>query len=104
MATLEELQARIQRLEDIKVIEKLQRIYGYYRDYADWEKIVDLFSDNAESVEIADLGVYKGKAGVTCGDSPGFGGCSVNMKTLAGRPGAWNMLKIRTKMLLGMMV
>ncbi len=64
MATLPELQARIQRLEDVKAIEKLQRIYGYYRDYADWEKIVDLFSDSAESVEVADLGVYKGKEGV----------------------------------------
>jgi hypothetical protein len=64
MATLEELQSRIQRLEDIKAIEKLQRIYGYYRDYADWQKIVDLFSDSAESVEVADLGVYKGKKGV----------------------------------------
>ena len=30
MATLEELQARIQRLEDIKQIERLQRIYGPY--------------------------------------------------------------------------
>jgi hypothetical protein len=64
MATLEELNARIQKLEDIKAIEKLQRIYGYYRDYAEWDKIVDLFSDNAESVEVADLGVYQGKKGV----------------------------------------
>jgi len=64
MATLEELKARIQRLEDVKAIEQLQRIYGYYRDYFDWEKIVDLFSDDAESVEVADLGVYKRKEGV----------------------------------------
>jgi hypothetical protein len=64
MASLEELQARIQRLEDVKAIEKLQRIYGYYRDYADWQKIVDLFSDNAELVEVADLGVYKGKENI----------------------------------------
>jgi hypothetical protein len=64
MATLQELQSRIQRLEDIKQIQQLQHIYGYYRDYADWDKIVDLFSDKAESVEVADLGVYKGKEGV----------------------------------------
>ena len=64
MATLEELQARIQRLDDTKQIEKLQRIYGYYRDYGDWEKVVDLWSDNADSIEVADHGVYKGKAGV----------------------------------------
>jgi hypothetical protein len=64
MATLEELQKRIQRLEDIKQIEKLQRIYGYYCDYGEWEKVVDLFSDNAESVEECDYGVYKGKEGI----------------------------------------
>jgi hypothetical protein len=64
MATMENLQARIQRLEDIEEIEKLQGIYGYYRDYFEWEKIVDLFADQAESVEIADSGVYKGKEGV----------------------------------------
>ena len=64
MATIQELQKRIQRLEDIKQIERLQRIYGYYHDYEEWEKIVDLFSDNAESVEIADHGVYKGKESI----------------------------------------
>ena len=64
MATLEELQTRIQRLDDIKQIERLQRIYGYYRDYSEWEKVVDLFSDNAISIEAADHGVYKGKEGV----------------------------------------
>jgi hypothetical protein len=61
MATIEELQKRIQRLEDIKQIERLQRIYGYYQDYEEWEKVVDLFSDSAESVEECDYGVYKGK-------------------------------------------
>jgi len=64
MATVEELQKRIQRLEDIKQIERLQRIYGYYHDYEDWEKVVDLFSDNADSVEMADHGVYKGKESI----------------------------------------
>ena len=63
-ATLEELEKRLQRLKDIKEIERLQHIYGYYRDYGDWEKVVDLFSDHAESVEVADHGVYKGKDGV----------------------------------------
>jgi len=64
MATLEELQARITRLDDIKQVEKLQRIYGYYLDYFEYQKVVDLFSDNCESVEVADFGVYRGKAGV----------------------------------------
>ena len=64
MATLEELQARIQRLGDIKQIEQLQKIYGYYQDYGEWQKIVDLFTDNAPSVEEADHGVYKVKEGI----------------------------------------
>jgi hypothetical protein len=64
MATLEELQARINRLEDIRQIEKLQKIYGYYRDYGDWQKVVDLFAEKDASVEVADHGVYRGKAGV----------------------------------------
>src|SRR5208283_3026836 len=64
MATLKELQARITRLEDIKQIERLQKIFGYYQDYGEWQKIVDLFSDNDPSVEEADRGVYKGKESV----------------------------------------
>jgi hypothetical protein len=64
MATLEELQARLTRLDDIKNIENLQKIYGYYQDYGDWEKIVDLFTDDDPSVEEADRGVYRGKARV----------------------------------------
>ena len=63
-ATLEELQARIQRLEDIKQIDHLQKIYGYYSDYVEWQKIVDLFADNDASVEEADRGVYRGKEGI----------------------------------------
>jgi len=64
MATLEELQVRIQRLEDIKQIEQLQKIYGFYQDYCEWQKIVDLFTDNDPSVEEADRGVYQGKEGI----------------------------------------
>ena len=44
MATLEELEARMQRLTDIKEIERLQKIYGYYCDYFEFDKVVDLFS------------------------------------------------------------
>lgn len=64
MATLEELEARITRLKDIKEIKKLQKIYGYYQDYCEWQKIVDLFTDNDPSVEEADRGVYQGKESV----------------------------------------
>jgi hypothetical protein len=62
--TLDELEARVTQLEDLQQIEKLQRIYGYYVDYGEWDKVVDLFSDKAESVEVIDHGLYLGKKGV----------------------------------------
>ena len=64
MATIEELHARITRLNDIEEIEKLQSIYGYYIDYSDWQNVIDLFTDNQPSVEVSDYGVYKGKEGL----------------------------------------
>jgi hypothetical protein len=64
MVTLDELQARVTRLTDIKDIQHLQEIYGYYQDYGEWQKIVDLFTDNDPSVEESDRGIYKGKVGI----------------------------------------
>ena len=64
---MEELAARITKLEDIEAIKKLQRIYAYYVDSEGMrDEILDLFSDNMESIEIADHGVYLGKEGVKC--------------------------------------
>lgn len=60
---LEQLERRVQLMEDIQEIEHLQRIYGYYFDTHRWKDIVDLFSDNAESVEIVDHGLFLGKEG-----------------------------------------
>jgi hypothetical protein len=39
-------------LRDIQGIENLQRIYAYYFDSHQYDKVMDLFSDNAESAEI----------------------------------------------------
>ena len=39
-------------------------MYGYYFDTQRWAEIIDLFSDNAKSVEIVDHGVFYGKKGV----------------------------------------
>ncbi|MGD0915851.1 MAG: nuclear transport factor 2 family protein [Thermodesulfobacteriota bacterium] len=61
---LEELEKQVTLMEDIQEIENLQRIYAYYFDSHQWQNVVDLFSENVESVEIADYGVYKGKKGV----------------------------------------
>lgn len=61
---LEELEKQVILMEDIQEIENLQRIYAYYFDLQRWQDILDLFSDNAESVEIVDHGLFKGKEGV----------------------------------------
>jgi hypothetical protein len=39
---------------DQKDIDKLQGILVYYHSYVEWKKILDLFSENTESVEAAD--------------------------------------------------
>jgi hypothetical protein len=59
-----DLEKRLQRVEDILEIDKLEKIYGYYLDNGQNGKILDMFSDDAESVEISDRGVFRGKAGI----------------------------------------
>jgi hypothetical protein len=61
---LQEMEKRLQIVEDVQQIDKLENIYGYYLDNGQNEKIVKLFSDNPESIEISDRGVFKGKEGV----------------------------------------
>ena len=61
-AELRTLKRRVQELEDVEAIKKLQRIYGYYVDKALWGKVVDLFADDCE-IEIAGRGVYVGTRG-----------------------------------------
>jgi hypothetical protein len=58
------LESELTAVHDIQEIKKLQRTYGYYLDNRMWDDIVDLFSDQTESLEISDSGVYLGKAGV----------------------------------------
>ncbi len=61
---LEELEARLRNVEDQLEIDKLEKIYGYYLDNGKFEDAIELFSDNAESIEISNRGVFKGKEGV----------------------------------------
>ena len=65
---LEELEAKIKILEeeikmlkDVEEIKKLQKIYGYYLNNQMVDEVIDLFSDDTESVEMN--GVYLGKEG-----------------------------------------
>jgi hypothetical protein len=58
MKTLEE---EIRTLKDVEEIKKLQKIYGYYLNNQMVNEVIDLFSDDTESVEMN--GVYLGKEG-----------------------------------------
>jgi hypothetical protein len=55
--------ASLQMVVDTLQIDKLEKIYGYYLDNGMFQEVIDLFSDNTESVEIGDRGVFKGKDG-----------------------------------------
>jgi len=60
----QEMAARLQAVEDMIQIDKLQKIYGYYLDNGKWQEVIDLFADETESIEIGDRGLFKGKDGV----------------------------------------
>jgi hypothetical protein len=57
------LESRLTVLEDTQKIERLIRAYGYYFDKGLWHETTTLFSDDAV-VEIAQRGVFRGKASV----------------------------------------
>ena len=87
---LEELEAKVKILEgkltevqDIQEIEKLQRIYGYYIDNRMYDEAIALFSDDTESFELNEVGVYLGKEGVKRFLKEGMGSSlsAVNPKT-----------------------
>ena len=63
-AKIRSLEEKLRNLEDIDQIDKLQKIYAYYLDSGMWDDIIELFSDDTESVEVGPSGVYLGKAGV----------------------------------------
>ncbi len=59
-AEVEALGARVERLEDIGAIERVQRAYGYYVDKNQYYDMTDLFTDDA-IYEIGGRGVFVGK-------------------------------------------
>ena len=61
---LEKLEREVIRLEDMQEIEDLQQMYGYYMDTHHRQEVVDLFSDDTESIEIESVGLFLGKEGV----------------------------------------
>jgi hypothetical protein len=57
---LDELDARITRLEDLNQIERVQRTYGYFVDKGQWTQLSELFSEDA-TLEIGGKGIFLGK-------------------------------------------
>jgi hypothetical protein len=57
---LDQLDARITRLEDMNAIERLQRTYGYFVDKGQWTQLSELFTDDA-TLEIGGKGLFLGK-------------------------------------------
>jgi len=63
MRRFEALEKKVQRLEDIEAIRRLQFTYNYYNSSRLYAQVLDLISESAETIEIAGRGVFKGKAG-----------------------------------------
>lgn len=64
MATLEELEKRIQTLEDINAIERLQANYWDYLDAKDWDNLRKCFTDDFVFMNKTTGGRYEGADGM----------------------------------------
>jgi hypothetical protein len=64
--TLEELEARVQNLEDVEAIKKLQIAYSHYLEHWEEEQLIGLFSNSPDVSVSAGTGdiVYKGPEGI----------------------------------------
>ncbi|HTT00583.1 MAG TPA: nuclear transport factor 2 family protein [Steroidobacteraceae bacterium] len=60
---LDALEAKVAAIEDVNNVERLIRAYGYYFDKGLWKETTTLFADDAV-VEIAQRGVYRGRASI----------------------------------------
>lgn len=58
---IDALTQRVEKLEGIRAVKKLQRAFGYYVDRGLWGDTADLFADDG-TMEIGMDGVYVGKA------------------------------------------
>ncbi|HTM96732.1 MAG TPA: nuclear transport factor 2 family protein [Croceibacterium sp.] len=58
---IDALTQRVEKLEGIRAVKKLQRAFGYYVDRGLWGDASDLFADDG-TIEVGVDGVYAGKA------------------------------------------
>src|SRR3972149_5986369 len=63
-ARIKELEAKVQTLEDIEAIEKLQRAYGYYLEHWMAEDLIDLWADRDDVSLLIAAGHYQGKENI----------------------------------------
>jgi hypothetical protein len=59
-AEINTLTLRVEKLEGVRAVKKLQRAFGYYVDRGLWQQAADLFADDG-TIEIGLDGVYVGK-------------------------------------------
>lgn len=81
-ALLDQLDARLTRLEDMNDIERVQRTYGYFVDKGQWTHLSELFTDDA-TLEIGGKGIFLGKDRVLEYMQTAFGpdGANLNLIT-----------------------
>ena len=60
-----DLELKIQRLEDIEEIKKLQRAYGFYLEHWMAEDLVDLFADGEDTTLWIAAGKFQGKEAIS---------------------------------------
>lgn len=60
-ARIEALEARLQTMEDIEAIKKLQRAYGFYLEHWMAEDLIDCFADGPDTTLMIAAGQYRGK-------------------------------------------
>jgi len=79
---LDQLEARITRLEDMNAVERLQKAYGYFVDESQWTRLSELFSEDA-TLEIGGKGLFLGRARVLEYMQTAFGPDGVKDNVLA---------------------
>jgi hypothetical protein len=61
---IKELEKRVNLLEDLEAIKRLQKAYGYYLEHWMYEELIDCFADNPDTILKITVGIYVGKEGV----------------------------------------
>jgi hypothetical protein len=61
---IKELEKKVQVLQDLEDLKRLQRTYGYYLEHWMYEELIDLFSDKPDTTLNIMVGIFLGKEGI----------------------------------------